>query len=188
MGGKSTYLRQTALIVLMAQSGCFVPATFASIGIIDQLFSRIGAQDDLYAGQSTFMVEMSEVAYILNHATFKSLIILDEVGRGTATYDGLAIAWAVSEYLLNQVKGKTLFATHYHELTQLSGVHNKTVKVEEFEGQIRFFHQIIDGKAYKSYGIQVAKLAGLPDLVLAKARHKLAEMEAVFKFDLQKVG
>lgn len=188
MGGESTYLRQTALTVLMAQSGCFVPASFARVGIIDQLFSRIGAQDDLYAGQSTFMVEMSEVAYILNHATSKSLIILDEVGRGTATYDGLAIAWAVSEYLLNQTKSKTLFATHYHELTQLSGVHNKTVKVEEFDGQIRFFHQIIDGKAYKSYGIQVAKLAGLPDLVVAKARHKLAEMEAVFKFDLQKVG
>jgi len=188
MGGKSTYLRQTALIVLMAQMGCFVPAAFARIGIIDQLFSRIGAQDDLYAGQSTFMVEMSEVAYILNHATPKSLVILDEVGRGTATYDGLAIAWAVSEYLLNQIKAKTLFATHYHELTQLSGVHNKTVTVEEFDGQIRFFHQIIDGKAYKSYGIQVAKLAGLPHIVVAKARHKLAEMEAVFKFDLQKVG
>lgn len=188
MGGKSTYLRQTALIAILAQMGSFVPATFARIGIIDQLFSRIGAQDDLYSGQSTFMVEMSEVAYILNHATSKSLVILDEVGRGTATYDGLAIAWAVSEYLLNHIKTKTLFATHYHELTQLSGIHNKTVQVEEFDGHIRFLHQIIDGRAYKSYGIHVAKLAGLPDLVVAKARHKLAEMEAVFKFDLQKVG
>lgn len=188
MGGKSTYLRQTALIVLMGQTGSFVPATSAHIGIIDQLFSRIGAQDDLYAGQSTFMVEMSEVSYILNHASSRSLVILDEVGRGTATYDGLAIAWAVSDYLLNTVQTKTLFATHYHELTQLVGVHNKTVQVEEQDGQVKFFHKIIDGKAYKSYGIQVAQVAGLPDIVLAKARHKLAEMEAVFKFDLRKVG
>ncbi len=188
MGGKSTYLRQTALIVLMAQTGSFVPAALARIGLVDQLFSRIGAQDDLYAGQSTFMVEMSEVAYILGHATNRSLVILDEVGRGTATYDGLAIAWAVSEYLLNHIHAKTLFATHYHELTQLTGVHNKTVKVEEFEGQVRFLHKIVDGKAFQSYGIQVAKLAGLPDPVIVKARHKLAEMEAIFKFDLQKVG
>ena len=182
MSGKSTYMRQTALIVLMAQSGCFVPCERASIGIVDRIFTRIGAADNLSQGQSTFFVEMNELAYILRNATEKSLIILDEVGRGTSTYDGLSIAWAVTEHLCARQKHiRTLFATHYHELTSLSGrldgLKNLNVDVSEEGGDIVFLHKIVEGSASKSYGIHVAKLAGVPSSVLARAKTKLSELE-----------
>ena len=182
MAGKSTYMRQTALIVLMAQVGCFVPADFAKIGIVDRIYTRIGASDNLAQGQSTFFVEMSELAYILNTATDKSLVILDEIGRGTSTYDGLSIAWAVVEYLCrekNQVR--TLFATHYHELTALEGhirgLRNLNVDVKEQNGTIVFLHKIIQGSASRSYGIHVARLAGVPERLLSAAEEKLRELE-----------
>ncbi|MFA5528403.1 MAG: DNA mismatch repair protein MutS [Peptostreptococcales bacterium] len=182
MAGKSTYMRQTALIVLMAQIGCFVPCEEASIGIVDRIFTRIGAFDNLAQGQSTFLVEMSELAYILNTATPKSLIILDEIGRGTSTYDGLSIAWAVVEYLCNDEKKiKTLFATHYHELTtiegQIKGVKNLSVDVKEDKDDIIFLHKIVEGSANQSYGIQVAKLAGVPTELLENAKNKLSLLE-----------
>lgn len=181
MSGKSTYIRQVAILVILAQIGCFVPASSASIGIVDQLFSRIGASDDLSKGQSTFMVEMSETANILNHATDRSLVILDEIGRGTSTYDGISIAWSVCEYLL-QKKIKTLFATHYWELTDLEkvypGAKNYQVCVEENEKEIIFLHKIIEGGTDKSYGIHVAKLAGIPPTVVQKAKQMLKELEA----------
>ncbi|MCL2437067.1 MAG: DNA mismatch repair protein MutS, partial [Clostridiales bacterium] len=182
MAGKSTYMRQTALIVLMAQSGCFVPCESASIGIVDRIFTRIGASDNLAQGQSTFYVEMSELAYILNAATDKSLIILDEIGRGTSTYDGLSIAWAVVEYLCsNKNRIRTLFATHYHELTSLEGhmdgFKNLNVDVSEEGGNVVFLHKIIEGSASRSYGIHVASLAGVPVAVLDRAAAKLSELE-----------
>ncbi|MDD4583381.1 MAG: DNA mismatch repair protein MutS, partial [Eubacteriales bacterium] len=182
MSGKSTYMRQTALIVLMAQIGCFVPAEQAKIGLVDRIYTRIGASDNLTQGHSTFFVEMSELAYILNTASEKSLVILDEIGRGTSTYDGLSIAWAVVEYLCNsQRQVRTLFATHYHELTALestiSGLQNLNVDVQEQNGTIIFLHKIIEGSASKSYGIHVAKLAGVPPIVLETARQKLYELE-----------
>ncbi len=182
MAGKSTYMRQTALIVLMAQIGCFVPAERAKIGIVDRIFTRIGASDNLSQGQSTFLVEMSELAYILNNATSNSLIILDEIGRGTSTYDGLSIAWAVVEHLcLATHKTKTLFATHYHELTALEGVldgvKNLNVDVKEDHDTVVFLHKIIEGKANQSYGIQVAKLAGIPTTLLDSAKDKLHHLE-----------
>ncbi len=178
MSGKSTYMRQLALIVLMAQAGCFVPAEEAEIGICDRIYTRIGASDNLAMGQSTFFVEMSELAFILNTATEKSLVILDEIGRGTSTYDGLSIAWAVVEKLTKpECKVRTLFATHYHELTSLSeeikGIKNLNVDVSEENGNIIFLHKIIDGSASKSYGIHVAKLAGVPQSVLDSANEKL---------------
>lgn len=182
MSGKSTYMRQTALIVLMAQTGCFVPAEAASIGIVDRIYTRIGASDNLAQGQSTFFVEMSELAYILNTATDRSLIILDEIGRGTSTYDGLSIAWAVVEYLCSS-KGRirTLFATHYHELTALegnmTGLKNLNVDVQEKDGNIVFLHKIVEGSASRSYGIHVAKLAGVPQQLLLTAEEKLSELE-----------
>lgn len=182
MAGKSTYMRQTALIVLLAQTGCFVPAEAASIGIVDRIYTRIGASDNLAQGQSTFYVEMSELAYILNTATDKSLIILDEIGRGTSTYDGLSIAWAVVEYLCSS-KGqiRTLFATHYHELTALEdhmkGLKNLNVDVQEKDGNIVFLHKIVEGSASRSYGIHVAKLAGVPQQLLITAEEKLQELE-----------
>ena len=182
MSGKSTYMRQTALIVLMAQTGCFVPAEAASIGIVDRIYTRIGASDNLAQGQSTFYVEMSELAYILNTATDRSLIILDEIGRGTSTYDGLSIAWAVVEYLCSS-KGRirTLFATHYHELTALEGhmkgLKNLNVDVQEKDGNIVFLHKIVEGSASRSYGIHVAKLAGVPQQLLLTAEDKLKELE-----------
>ena len=167
MGGKSTYLRQAALIVLMAQMGSFVPARSARLGLVDRIFTRIGATDNLARGRSTFMVEMTETAAILNTATSRSLILLDEVGRGTATYDGLAIAWAAIEYIHANTRAKTLFATHYHELTELadrlSGVKNYHVGVKESGGGIVFLRKVEEGAADKSYGIEVAKLAGLAD-------------------------
>lgn len=181
MGGKSTYCRSVALAVIMAQMGSFVPARQAIIAIRDRVFARVGASDDLRSGQSTFMVEMNEVANILNHATPYSLVILDEVGRGTSTYDGLSMAWAVSEYLIKQLKAKTLFATHYHELTRLStlnkGVDNLSVSVKEKGEEIVFLHKIVPGTADRSYGIQVAKLAGLPQVVVDRAKEILAEIE-----------
>jgi DNA mismatch repair protein MutS len=182
MGGKSTYLRQTALIVILAQMGSFVPARAARLSVVDRVFTRIGASDNLARGRSTFMVEMTETAAILHTATARSLILLDEVGRGTATYDGLAIAWAAVEYLYARVQAKTLFATHYFELTdlaeQLSGVQNFHVSVKETGGGIVFLRKVEPGAADRSYGIEVAKLAGLPNEVVARAREVLAEHES----------
>jgi DNA mismatch repair protein MutS len=182
MGGKSTYLRQTALIVIMAQMGSFVPARSARLGIVDRVFTRIGASDNLARGRSTFMVEMTETAAILHTATARSLILLDEVGRGTSTYDGLAIAWAAIEYLHARVHAKTLFATHYFELTelaeQLSGVKNYHVSVKETGGSVVFLRKVEPGAADRSYGIEVAKLAGLPNEVVVRAREVLAEHES----------
>jgi DNA mismatch repair protein MutS len=181
MGGKSTYLRQAALIVLMTQMGSFVPARSARLGLVDRIFTRIGASDNLARGRSTFMVEMTETAAILNTATPRSLILLDEVGRGTSTYDGLAIAWAAIEYIHANTRAKTLFATHYHELTELaerlSGVKNFHVTVKESGGGIVFLRKVTEGAADKSYGIEVAKLAGLPADVIHRAREVLAEHE-----------
>lgn len=182
MAGKSTYMRQTALIVLMAQIGSFVPASSANIGIVDRIFTRVGASDDLASGQSTFMVEMTEVANILRNATVKSLIILDEIGRGTSTFDGLSIAWAVVEHIANTklLGAKTLFATHYHELTELegslNGVNNYCIAVKENGDDIVFLRKIVKGGADKSYGIQVAKLAGVPDAVIERAKELVAEL------------
>jgi DNA mismatch repair protein MutS len=182
MAGKSTYMRQTALIVLMAQIGCFVPADEANIGICDRIFTRVGASDDLASGQSTFMVEMTEVANILRNATKNSLIVLDEIGRGTSTFDGLSIAWAVVEHISNLklLGAKTLFATHYHELTELegtmNGVNNYCIAVKEQGDDIVFLRKIIKGGADKSYGIQVAKLAGVPDTVISRAKELLLEL------------
>ena len=183
MSGKSTYLRQTALIALMAQMGSFVPADSAKIGLIDRIFTRIGAQDEIHAGQSTFMVEMVEAANILHHATSRSLLILDEIGRGTSTYDGLSIAWAVIEYIHNHphLRAKTLFATHYHELTQLAellpGIRNYNVAVSEADGKVVFLHKIVPGGADRSYGIHVAQLAGLPSPIIQRATEIMAELE-----------
>jgi DNA mismatch repair protein MutS len=181
MGGKSTYLRQTALIVLMAQMGGFVPARSARLPVMDRIFTRIGASDNLARGRSTFMVEMTETAAILNTATPRSLILLDEIGRGTATYDGLAIAWAVIEYIHSTSRAKTLFATHYHELTELDhldGVKNFHVSVKENAGGIVFLRKVEPGSADRSYGIEVAKLAGLPPQVIGRAREVLHEHES----------
>lgn len=183
MAGKSTYMRQVALISLMTQIGCFVPAEKSNICIVDRIFTRVGASDDLSTGQSTFMVEMNEVANILNNATSQSLIILDEIGRGTSTFDGLSIAWAVAEYILDQKKvgAKTLFATHYHELTELAdifpGVQNHSIAVKEKGEDIIFLRKIVPGGADRSYGIQVARLAGLPNEVLMRAREVLHTLE-----------
>ncbi len=183
MAGKSTYLRQVALITLMAQIGCFVPASYAKIGLVDRIFTRVGASDDLSQGQSTFMVEMSELANILHNATDRSLIILDEIGRGTSTYDGLSIAWAVVEYLsdINLNSCKSMFATHYHELTELEEeldtVKNYYITAKEIDDNIVFLRKIRRGKSEQSYGIQVAKLAGVPDIVLKRAKVILNELE-----------
>jgi DNA mismatch repair protein MutS len=183
MSGKSTYLRQVALIVLLSQIGSFAPAESAAIGIVDRIFTRIGARDDLAAGQSTFMVEMVETANILNNATSRSLLILDEIGRGTSTYDGLSIARAVAEFIHNHagLGAKTVFATHYHEMTALAGflprVKNFNVAVIEEAGKVIFLHKIVAGGVDKSYGIHVAQLAGLPKSVLHRAREVLDELE-----------
>ena len=182
MAGKSTYMRQVALITLMAQIGSFVPAKSANIGICDRIFTRVGASDDLASGQSTFMVEMTEVANILRHATKKSLVILDEIGRGTSTYDGMSIAWAVVEYISDTklLGAKTLFATHYHELTELEGslpgVNNYCIAVKEQGDDIIFLRKIIQGGADKSYGIQVARLAGVPERVIERAKELVQEL------------
>jgi DNA mismatch repair protein MutS len=181
MAGKSTYIRQVALIVLMAQIGSFIPAECAEIGLVDRIFTRVGANDDIERGQSTFMVEMNETSNIVNNATERSLVILDEIGRGTSTFDGLSIAWSVAEFLHDKIKARTLFATHYHELTKLAaerkGVCNFNVAVREWNDQIIFLRKIIPGGADKSYGIQVARLAGLPKEILNRAKEILSHLE-----------
>jgi DNA mismatch repair protein MutS len=183
MGGKSTYLRQIALVALMAQAGSFVPARSAKLGIVDRIFARVGASDNIARGQSTFMVEMQETATILHTATAKSLVILDEIGRGTATFDGLSLAWAVAEHLASNTRARprTIFATHYHELTDLAdalgGVVNAHVTAREFRDEIVFLHKIVPGRSDRSYGIQVARLAGLPASVVRRASEILASLE-----------
>jgi DNA mismatch repair protein MutS len=182
MAGKSTCLRQLGLIVLMAQMGGFVPARSARIGIVDRIFTRVGASDNLVGGESTFMVEMNETANILNNATKRSLIILDEIGRGTSTFDGMSIAWAVAEHIHNSIGAKAMFATHYHELTDLANelprVKNLNVAVREWNNQVVFLYKLVEGGSDHSYGIHVAKLAGLPPEVVARARQVLSDLEA----------
>jgi DNA mismatch repair protein MutS len=183
MGGKSTYLRQSALLVIMAQCGCFVPAERMTLGLVDRIYTRIGASDNVARGRSTFMVEMTETAAILNTATSRSLVLLDEMGRGTATYDGLSLAWATVEHMHNRIGARTLFATHYHELTllaeQLPRLKNLRVTVKETPSGIVFLHSVEAGPANKSYGIEVAKLAGLPSSVITRAREVLKVHEKV---------
>jgi DNA mismatch repair protein MutS len=182
MAGKSTFLRQNALIAVLAQMGSFVPARRAHIGVVDRLFSRVGAADDLARGHSTFMVEMVETAAILNQAGERALVILDEIGRGTATFDGLSIAWATIEHLHESNRCRALFATHFHEMTALAAklkrIHNATMRVKEWHGDVVFLHEVIAGSADRSYGIQVAKLAGLPASVIERAKLVLAQLEA----------
>jgi DNA mismatch repair protein MutS len=182
MAGKSTFLRQNALIAVLAQMGSFVPARRARIGVVDRLFSRVGAADDLARGRSTFMVEMIETAAILNQAGPRSLVILDEIGRGTATFDGLSIAWATIEHLHAANRCRALFATHFHELTALAAklprLFNATMRVKEWQGDVVFLHEVMAGAADRSYGVQVAKLAGLPPSVIDRAKVVLAELEA----------
>ena len=181
MGGKSTFLRQNALIAILAQMGAYVPAESARIGVVDRLFSRVGASDDLARGRSTFMVEMVETAAILNQAGERSLVILDEIGRGTATFDGLSIAWAAVEYLHEHNRARAIFATHFHEMTALAGklsrLHNVTMRVKEWEGDVVFLHEVARGAADRSYGVQVARLAGLPAAVVQRAKDVLAQLE-----------
>ena len=185
MSGKSTYIRQVALLVLMAQTGSYLPAKNAEIGLVDRIFTRVGASDELVRGQSTFMVEMTETANIINNATKKSLVILDEVGRGTSTYDGLSLAWAITEHIANKIKCRTLFATHYHELTELaelfSNIKNCNVAVREWMDEVVFLHKIISGGTDKSYGIHVAKLAGIPKSILERSKEILEELESTFQ-------
>ena len=184
MSGKSTYIRQTALLVIMAQAGSFIPAKDAQLGLVDRIFTRVGASDELVRGQSTFMVEMTETANIINNATEKSLVILDEVGRGTSTYDGLALAWAITEHIANKLKCRTLFATHYHELTELAliftNVKNCNVAVREWADEVVFLHKILPGGTDKSYGIHVAKLAGVPKPIVERSKEILEELESTF--------
>jgi DNA mismatch repair protein MutS len=181
MGGKSTYMRQTALVTLLACCGLPVPADAATIGPVDQIFTRIGASDDLAGGRSTFMVEMTETAHILHHATRESLVLLDEIGRGTSTFDGLALAWAVAKHILSETGALTLFATHYFELTQLALQHKQLANVhldaKEHGDDLVFLHAVEDGPASQSYGIQVARLAGVPAKVIAAAKRRLKELE-----------
>lgn len=188
MAGKSTYMRQNGLIVILAQIGSYVPADSAKIGIVDKIFTRVGAVDDLSLGQSTFMVEMNETAFILNSATEKSLILLDEIGRGTSTYDGVAIAWSVGEYIATKIKARTIFATHYHELNVMSSIFpqikNYRVTISENEGEIVFLRKVVEGSASKSYGIQVAKMAGLPQSVIDKAGDLMTKMQVDYAKDL----
>jgi len=181
MAGKSTFMRQVALTQLMAQIGSFVPASSAKLGVVDRIFTRVGAYDDLSMGQSTFMVEMNETANILNNATQKSLIILDEIGRGTSTYDGVSIAWAVAEYIHEKIGAKCLFATHYHALNKLAGnfksVSNFNIAVKEMKGDVIFLRKILEGGTDRSYGVEVAKLAGLPKDVVMRAREVMKHFE-----------
>ncbi|MHC4510620.1 MAG: DNA mismatch repair protein MutS [Planctomycetota bacterium] len=185
MSGKSTYIRQVALLVLMAQTGSFIPAKDAEIGLVDRIFTRVGASDELVAGRSTFMVEMTETANIINNATEKSLVILDEVGRGTSTYDGLSLAWAITEHIAGNAKCRTLFATHYHELTELAelftNVKNCNVAVREWMDEVVFLHKILPGGTDKSYGLHVAKLAGIPKTILDRSKEILEELESTFQ-------
>ena len=181
MAGKSTYMRQNALIIILAQIGAFVPADMAKIGIVDKIFTRVGASDDLTLGKSTFMVEMSETAYILNSATDKSFILIDEIGRGTSTYDGVAIAWSVAEYIASKIKARCIFATHYHELNVLTKslpqVKNYRITISEENGEIEFLRKVVQGGASKSYGIQVAKMAGLPNAVIERSSELMNKMQ-----------
>jgi DNA mismatch repair protein MutS len=181
MAGKSTYIRQIALLVILSQMGSYIPAHSAHIGVVDKIFTRIGAHDDISKGQSTFMVEMSEAADILNNLTPRSLVILDEIGRGTSTYDGLSLAWALAEHF-QKTKSRTLFATHFHELTALadqhSGVKNYNVAVKEWKDEIIFLHKIVAGSTDDSYGIYVAKLAGVPQKIIERAKRILFELES----------
>ena len=188
MAGKSTYMRQNALITILAQIGSFVPADYAKIGLVDKIFTRVGASDDLTLGQSTFMVEMSETSYILNRATEKSLILIDEIGRGTSTYDGVAIAWSVAEYIASQIKARCIFATHYHELNvmcnTLPQIKNYRITISEQNGEIEFLRKIVPGGASKSYGIQVAKMAGLPSAVIDRSSELMKKLQKDFSKDL----
>jgi DNA mismatch repair protein MutS len=181
MAGKSTYMRQVALIVLLAQCGSFVPAASATVGLVDRIFTRVGASDRLSRGMSTFLVEMTETASILRHATRRSLVVLDEIGRGTSTYDGVSIAWAVAEYLHERIGCRCLFATHYFELAELEKrlprVRNCSVAVREWEGRIVFLHSLTPGSSEHSYGVAVARLAGVPEPVIRRAREVLASLE-----------
>ena len=183
MSGKSTFLRQNALILIMAQAGGFCPAKKVKIGICDKLFCRVGSGDELAKGNSTFMVEMIETANILNSATESSLVVLDEIGRGTSTYDGMSLAWATIEHLIDKIKCKTLFATHYNELCQLDQKYNQlelnTFRVKEWEGDLIFLHQLVPGVAKSSYGIQVAKMAGVPKEVIVSAHKMLTKLEKI---------
>jgi DNA mismatch repair protein MutS len=182
MAGKSSYLRQTALIVLMAQIGAYVPARQASIGLVDRIFTRVGASDNLAGGQSTFMVEMQEASYIIHTATKKSLIILDELGRGTSTYDGISISWAIVQYIHDRIGAKTIFATHYHELIELAEqlpyAQNYSISVKEEDGRVVFLRKVIQGAIDQSYGIEVARLAGLPDVIIKDAYAILKDLES----------
>ncbi|MCQ2790391.1 MAG: DNA mismatch repair protein MutS, partial [bacterium] len=188
MAGKSTYMRQNALITILAQMGSFVPADYVKIGITDKIFTRVGASDDLTLGQSTFMVEMIETANILNSATEKSLILLDEIGRGTSTYDGVAIAWAVAEHIATKIKARCIFATHYHELNVMTKTYpqikNYRITISEENGEIEFLRKIVQGGASKSYGIQVAKMAGLPNSVISRSQTLMQKMQKDFSNDL----
>ena len=181
MGGKSTYLRQNALLVLLAHAGSYVPAASATIGLTDRIFTRVGASDSLVRGESTFLVEMAETAHILRHATAHSLVILDEIGRGTSTFDGLSLAWAIAEHLHDTGMRRVLFATHYHELTEMAlvkrGVKNRTMTAKEWNGEVVFLRKVADGTADRSYGVQVARLAGIPEAVLVRAREILGNLE-----------
>ncbi len=188
MAGKSTYMRQNALIAILAQTGSFVPADFAQIGIVDKIFTRVGASDDLTLGKSTFMVEMTETAFILNNATDRSFILIDEIGRGTSTYDGVAIAWSVAEYIANNIKARCIFATHYHELNVMTQTYpqisNYRITVSEENGEIEFLRKIVPGGASKSYGIQVAKMAGLPNSVIKRSEELMSKMQKDFSKNL----
>jgi DNA mismatch repair protein MutS len=190
MAGKSTYMRQNALIVILAQIGSWVPADSAKIGVADKVFTRVGASDDLTLGQSTFMVEMIETSYILNTATEKSFILLDEIGRGTSTYDGVAIAWSVAEYIVNKIKARCIFATHYHELNVMSNnypqIKNYRITIAEKDGEIEFLRKIVEGGASRSYGIQVAKMAGLPKGVINRSQEIMTKMQGNFSNNLAK--
>ena len=188
MAGKSTYMRQNALIIILAQIGSFVPADSAKIGIVDKIFTRVGASDDLTLGKSTFMVEMTETAYILNSATEKSFVLIDEIGRGTSTYDGVAIAWSVAEYIATTVKSRCIFATHYHELNVMTKtfpqIKNYRITISEENGHIEFLRKIVQGGASKSYGIQVAKMAGLPNSVVKRSEELMSKMQKDFSKNL----
>ena len=188
MAGKSTYMRQNALIALLAQIGSWVPADYVKLGAIDKIFTRVGASDDLTLGQSTFMVEMVETSYILNSATERSFILLDEIGRGTSTYDGVAIAWSVAEFIATKIKARCIFATHYHELNVMTKTYpqikNYRITISEENGEIEFLRKIVQGGASKSYGIQVAKMAGLPSAVIKRSQDLMTKMQKDFARDL----
>jgi DNA mismatch repair protein MutS len=192
MAGKSTFLRQNALICILAQMGSYVPATKVNLGVVDKIFSRIGAADNITKGESTFMVEMTETAYILNNATEKSFVILDEIGRGTSTHDGIAIAWAVVEYLHDKINCRTLFATHYHELIELkqhmSNIATYTMEIKEWNNEIIFMHKILKGVTDSSYGVHVAELAGLPSEVIKIAKKILSGFKNSQGLDIQRDG